>query len=101
MQNHRSFAQVLENATAGLPVPRLAKAGAAVIAAGLLVDLVAHAVLHAAHDELIGSFPLGEHLAHLVVVIGMVLVIAGVVADGIRVQRRQVRQEGSVRHAVR
>ena len=101
MHNRRSVVQVLESATGGLPVPLLAKAGAAVIAIGFLLDLVAHTVLHPVHDELIGAFPLGEHLAHLVVVIGMVLVLAGIVADGIRSQRRQVRQEVKVRHAVR
>lgn len=101
MQNRRSIAEVLESATGGVPVPRLAKAGAVVVAAGLLVDLVTHSVLHSVHDELIGAFPLGEHLAHFVVVIGMAFVLAGIVADGIRSQRRQVRQEGTVRHAVR
>jgi hypothetical protein len=101
MQNRRSPAPFLESLTGGLPVPRLAKAGAAVIALGLLVDLAVHTVLHSMHDVLIGGFPLGEHLAHLVVVLGMVLVLAGIVADGIRSQRRLVRQEGTVRHAVR
>ena len=101
MQHRRSFDQFLEMATGGLPVPRLAKAGTAVIAVGLLLDLVAHTVLHSIHDQLIGSFPLGEHFAHLVVVIGMVLVLAGIVADGFRSQRRQVRQERFVRDAVR
>ena len=101
MQHRPSLAQLLESATGGQPVPRLAKAGAAVIAGGLLLDLLVHSVLHSVHDELIGAFPLGEHLAHLVVVLGMVVVLAGVVADGIRAQRRLVRQEGSVRHAVR
>jgi hypothetical protein len=101
MLNHRSLAQLLESTTGGLPVPRLAKAGAAVIASGLLLDLVAHTVLQSVHDELVGAFPLGEHVAHAVVVLGMALVLAGIVADGIRSQRRQVRQEGTVRHAVR
>ena len=101
MQNHRSIAQVLESASGGLPVPLLSKAGAVVIVTGFLLDLVAHTVLHSVHDELIGAFPLGEHVAHLVVVVGMVLVLAGIVADGVRAQRRQVRQEGSVRDAVR
>ena len=101
MRNHRPIAQLLESATGGLPVPVLAKADTAVIAAGLLVDLAAHTVLHSVHDELIGSFPLGEHVAHLVVVLGMVLVLAGIVADGVRSQRRPVRQEGNVRHAIR
>jgi hypothetical protein len=31
----------------------------------------------------------------------MVVVLAGIVADGVRTQRRLVRQEGAVRHAVR
>lgn len=101
MQNRSSLAQVLESLTGGLPVPRLAKAGAAVIAAGVLLDLVAHTVLHSVHDELLGAFPLGEHLAHLVVLLGMVLVLVGIVADGIRAQRRLVRQEGTVRDAIR
>jgi hypothetical protein len=99
--HRRSIAQVLESAGGGLSVPRLAKAGATVIAAGMLVDLAAHTIAHSMHDELIGAYPLGEHLAHLVVVIGMALVLAGIVADGIRSPRRQVRQEGSLRHALR
>ena len=101
MHNRRSIAQLIEAATGGLPVPLLVKAGATVIGAGMLFDLVAHTVLHSVHDELIGGFPLGEHFAHLTVVVGMALVLAGIVADGIRSQRRQVRQEGTVRHAVR
>jgi hypothetical protein len=101
MQNHRSISQSLDDITAGLPVPVLARSGAVVMAAGLLFDLLAHTVLHSVHDELIGSFPLGEHFAHLTVVVGMALVLAGIVADGIRSQRRQVRQEGTVRHAIR
>jgi hypothetical protein len=101
MDNRRSLAQVLDSATGGQPVPRLSKAGALVIAAGLLLDLVAHTVLHSVHDELIGAFPLGEHLAHLVVITGMALVLAGIVADGIHAQRRPVRQEGTARHAIR
>ena len=101
MQNPRSLAQLLETVTGGLPVPGLAKVGAAAIAVGVLLDLAAHTVLHSVHDELIGAFPLGEHFAHLVVVMGMALVLAGIVADGIRSQRREVRQEGIVRHAVR
>jgi hypothetical protein len=101
MDIRRSVAQLPDSITGGLPVPRLAKAGAVVIAVGLLLDLAAHSVAHSIHDVLIGSFPLGEHLAHLVVVVGMVLVLAGIVADGIRAQRRLVRQEGQARHALR
>ena len=101
MQVRQPLAQVLATATGGLAVPLLTKVGAVVIAAGLAFDLAAHTVLHSVRDELIGAFPLGEHLAHLVVVVGMVLVLAGVLADGIRTQRRLARQEGAARHAVR
>ena len=96
-----SIARPLEAAVGGLTVPRLAKAGAVVIAAGLTVDLVVHTVLHPTHDEVLGAFPLQEHFAHLVVVVGMVLVLAGIVADGVRTQRRLGRQEGNARHAIR
>jgi hypothetical protein len=92
---------VVRSLTGGLAVPLLAKAGGAVTAVGLGFDLLAHTVLHSVHDELIGSFPLGEHFAHLVVVVGMALALAGIVADGIHSQRRRVRQEGQPRHAVR
>ncbi|HXG26626.1 MAG TPA: hypothetical protein VNL94_07235 [Candidatus Binatia bacterium] len=88
MQVREPLAEVGAAATGSLPVPLLARVGAAVIAAGLAFDLAAHTVLHSVHDELIGAFPLGEHLAHLIVVVGMVLVLAGVLADGIRMQRR-------------
>ena len=101
MDIRRSVAQLPESITGGLPIPRLVKVGAVVISLGLLLDVAAHSVAHSIHDVLIGAFPLGEHLAHLVVVIGMALVLAGIVADGVRSQRRQVRQEGSPRHAVR
>ena len=101
MQNPRSLTRLVDSTTGGLTVPGLAKAGALLTATGLLLDLAAHTVLHSVHDELIGSFPLGEHFAHLVVFVGMALVLAGIVADGIRTQRRPVRQEGTVRHAVR
>src|SRR5688500_4055777 len=101
MLKRRSPAELLELMTGGMPVPVLAKAGATVIAIGLLTDVLVHTVLHSVHDVLIGSFPLGEHLAHLVVVLGMALVLAGIVADGVRSQRRPVRQERNARHAIR
>lgn len=96
-----SVAQLLERGSGGHRVPGLSKAGALVIAAGLLLDLAVHIVLHPVHDGLVAASPAGEHLAHLVVVIGMVLILAGIVADGVRSQRRHARQEGSVRHATR
>jgi hypothetical protein len=85
----------------GLPVPGLAKAGALVIAVGLGLDLAMHTVLGGLHDAVIAGFSLGEHLAHLVVLIGMVVVIVGVIADGTRPKGRVSRPEGSPRDAVR
>jgi hypothetical protein len=101
MRVRRSVAGLIDSASAGLAVPVLAKAGAIVIAVGLGLDAFEHTLGHAVHDALIGAFPLGEHVAHLVVVIGMVLVLAGVVADGLRMQRRLGRREGSASHAIR
>ena len=101
MQLRRPLVQVLEPLTGGQSVPRLAKAGAVVMAIGLLGDLVVHTLVPHAHDGIHAGFPIDEHFAHLVVVIGMALVLAGVVADGIRAQRRHVRQEGSTRDAIR
>jgi hypothetical protein len=97
----RSRSSLLAAATGGLTVPRLAKIGAVVIGVGLGLDLTVHTVLHSLHDQLIGAFPLKEHFAHLIVLVGMVLVLAGIVADGTRSTRRPVRQEGSTRHALR
>jgi len=97
----RSRERLVERITGGLPVPHLAKLGAIVIAVGLLGDLFEHTVVAHVHDELVGAFPVGEHAAHLIVLVGMVLVLAGTVAGGIRSQRRSSRQEGITRDAIR
>ena len=83
------------------PVPAISKLGAVTMAIGLVFDLVEHALVPHLHDAVVGGFPVGEHAAHLVVLIGMVLVLGGIVADGVRISRRLDRQEGSPRHAVR
>ena len=69
--------------------------GLVAIAFGLVLDLAAHATASAG--------PLGteEHLAHLVVVIGMVAVLVGAIVDGINAGGRQDRPEGSPHDAVR
>ena len=86
--------------TGGLRVPRLAKAGVVVVAIGLHADLVDH--LFVLRPTPAGGFGPGEHLVHLVVLVGMVLVLAGVVADGARTAGgRPVRPEGSALDAVR
>jgi hypothetical protein len=97
----RSRSELRQSASGGRPVPGLAKVGALVIVLGLLADINEHAFVSHVNDAVIGSFPLAEHAAHFVVLLGMVLVLAGIVADGIRAQRRHARQEGTPRHAVR
>ena len=97
----RSRSSLIDAFTGGLAVPRLAKIGAVVIAVGLGFDLTVHTVFHSIHDELLGAFPLQEHFAHLVVLLGMVIVLAGIVADGARSKRRFARQEGNPRNALR
>ncbi len=87
--------------TGGLRVPRLAKGGALTILVGLLADAVEHTLVPHLHDAMVAGFPADEHLAHLVVFIGMVLVLAGVIADGARPRGRRDRQERSPRDAVR
>ena len=83
------------------PVPAVSKLGAVTIAIGLLFDLVEHTLVPHLHDAVVAGIPVGEHAAHLVVLLGMVLVLAGIVDDGVRTARRLDRQEGSPRHAVR
>jgi hypothetical protein len=91
---------ILAALTGGLRVPTLSKAGAVVIAIGLHADLVEHAFVFP--TQAAGQFPPGEHLTHLVVLLGMVLLLAGVVADGARAGRgRTNRPEGSSPDAVR
>ena len=79
------------------PIPRLTKAGIATIAFGFVFDLSEHSF--AAPTS--GGFTVGEHAAHLVVLIGMVLGLLGIVADGLRHSGRIDREERSTRSAVR
>ena len=67
------------------PLPRLTKAGLWVMGFGALFDLSEHGFASHANDVVIAGFPLAEHAAHLIVLIGMVAVLAGIVADGIRI----------------
>jgi hypothetical protein len=64
-------------------LPALARAGLAVLAFGGLADLVAHLGLpaEAGHGH---GFTAAEVEAHLVVFVGMVLILLGVVIDGVR-----------------
>jgi len=83
------------------PFPGLARFGIAMMAFGLLLDLVEHDVVSHVNEQRLAGFPLSEHAAHLVVLVGMVLVLVGIVRAGMRVGRRRPYQNRSVRHAVR
>jgi hypothetical protein len=73
--------------TGGLAVPRIAKLGFATIAFGIVFDLSEHSFALPAHQAATG-FSIGEHAAHLMVLIGMVVVLVGVIVDGIHTARR-------------
>ena len=82
----------------GRPIPGLTKLGAVTIAFGLVFDLSEHTFAAAATSS---GFSLGEHAAHLVVLVGMILGLAGVIVDGVRHSGRPARSEGSDPRAVR
>ena len=79
------------------PIPSLTKAGIATIAFGFVFDLSEHSFAPSTS----GAFTVGEHAAHLVVLIGMVLGLAGIVADGVRHSAGSGRKERSTRSAIR
>jgi hypothetical protein len=89
-------ARVLE--LAGLP--RAAKLGISVIVLGLAVDSIVHAmgVVTAGTPA---AFVVQQHLAHLTVLVGMVATLAGIVADGVRVDRRPPGRQKEASDAVR
>jgi hypothetical protein len=83
-------------------IPTVVAIGLLVIVMGVGIDIGVHTLAPHAHVD--GGFDPSEHMAHLVVVVGMAITLAGVVADGVR---RQVRptsssaDERSTRDAVR
>ena len=85
--------------TGGRAVPRLVKVGGATILFGLVFDLSEHSFT--SNAPAVVGFSFGEHAAHLVVLIGMVSILLGVIADGVRSQGRDARPEGSPLDAVR
>ena len=58
---------------------------------GFLFDLVEHTLVFHASEPTIGAFPLSEHVAHLVVIVGMVFVLVGVVVQGSQLSSRERR----------
>jgi hypothetical protein len=81
-------------------VPYGARLGALAIAFGVLLDIVEHGLATGARSAGPGFAP-GEHLAHLAVVVGMVLVLVGIVVDGTRGSGRSSPPEWRSRDAVR
>ena len=82
-------------------IPAVVAIGLLVIVMGVGIDLGVHTL--AAHDHADGGFDPSEHMAHLIVVVGMAITLAGVVADGIRHQMRPTSSadERSTRDAAR
>ena len=67
--------------------PLVSILGVAVAILGVALDLVVHLSAPAdGHEHVHAGFTLSEHAAHLVVMVGMVLILAGVVVDGARRQ---------------
>ena len=100
MVDRSSRSRPIHAAPTGHALPRLAKVGFATIAFGLVFDLSEHSFALPAGSAAL-RFSVGEHAAHLVILVGMVLVLAGVIADGIHSAGRQSRQERSPRDAIR
>lgn len=67
-------------------IPGSTKLGAVTIAFGVVFDASEHSFAAASAT----GFTPGEHAAHFVVLIGMVLALAGIVADGFRNKARSI-----------
>ena len=78
-------------------IPMAVRAGIGTIVFGLLLDLNEHAT--AAQVAAMPSA--GQHFAHLVALIGMLLVLAAIVHDGMSTSRRLSRLDRSASDAVR
>jgi hypothetical protein len=81
------------------PIPRGVKAGIGTIVFGLVLDLSEHSFAMPASTGT--GFSPGQHAAHLVILVGMVVVLAGVITDGIHAASRQGRQKRDLRDAIR
>lgn len=83
------------------PFPATARFGLVVMAFGLLLDFVEHDLVSHVNERTVVGFPLSEHAAHLVVLVGMLLVLVGIVRDGVRISRLLTQQNRSPLDAVR
>ena len=83
-------------------IPTVVAIGLLVIVMGVGIDVGVHTL--AADDHADGGFDPSEHMAHLIVVVGMTLTLAGVVGHGVRLQVRPTSSsvdERSTRDALR
>lgn len=84
-----------------LSIPAGVRLGGAVIAFGLVFDIAEHGFATVASvTGSTGDIPIGQHAAHLIVLVGMVLILAAIVGDGLRSSGR-MRPEGSPSDAIR
>ena len=79
-------------------MPSGVRFGAFTIVFGLVLDLSEHSFAAAASS---GGFSTGQHTAHFVVLLGMVLILGAIVRDGVQGHGRHRPKEGSARDAVR
>jgi hypothetical protein len=81
--------------------PRVSVLGVVTMLFGIAFDLVEHTLVSHAGEGTISGFSVGQHAAHLVVIVGMVLVLGGIVADGVRVTRGGDHKQRSKLDAIR
>lgn len=86
--------------------PFVSLLGLTIAVVGVALDVAVHLSLPAdGHEHVHAGFTVSEHAAHLVVMVGMVLILAGVVVDGARRQFMNrvslARVERSAPHASR
>ena len=97
----RDLGEIRPHETPGRTIPMASKAGLVVIGVGMLADLIAHVDAGFARAD--ATMTDAQLSAHLVVFLGMVLVLVGVVIDGLQPGRRAyaAATQGRHRHAVR
>src|SRR3954470_13928554 len=83
------------------PFPVVSKLGLGTMGFGLLFDLVEHTLVFRTPEPTIAGFPVAEHAAHAIVLVGMILVLAGIVAGGVRLSHRARRGQRSDFNALR
>ena len=81
-------------------LPGAARAGIVVIVVGLVTDAFVH-TLGVVTAGTLAALVVEQHLAHLLVLVGMVITLAGVVHDGVRGHDRLDRSGRRPSHAVR